>query len=198
MEKENIEEEELLKDNEENQSNSKDTKENVQTELETQSNEEQSSEDNQDSKLKELQDDLSEMKDKYLRLYSEFDNFRKRVAKEKLSLIESASEELLTDLLPVMDDFDRASKNTNDKTEAKVIKEGFDLIYTKFGKILKGKGLKEMDLKEGSDFDSDFHEAISQMPVEKKKLKGKIIDVVEKGYTLNDKVVRFAKVVVGN
>ncbi len=198
MEKEKMEEEELLSDKDTNQAESDQITENLKSEEANNSENSEVSEDSEDSKIKVLQDELSEMKDKYLRLYSEFDNYRKRVAKEKLNLIESASEELLTQLLPVLDDFDRAARNNNEKTEAKILKEGFDLIHNKFEKIVKSKGLKEMELKEGSNFDVEFHEAISQIPVEKKKLKGKIIDVVEKGYTLNDKVVRFAKVVIGN
>lgn len=161
-------------------------------------NDKSNNEKSKDSKLLEIQDELSEMKEKYLRLYSEFDNYRKRAAREKISLIESASGELIAELLPILDDFDRASKSNTDKTDPDALKEGFELIRDKFKKTLIRKGLQEMEISEGTEFDSELHEAISQVPVEKKKLKGKVIDVVEKGYTINEKVLRYAKVVVGN
>ncbi len=144
-------------------------------------------------------DEVAEMKDKYLRLYSEFENYRRRTAKEKLDLIGSASAELLTELLPVMDDFDRAAASANDeKADFKQLKEGFNLIRQKFNRVLTSKGLKEMECGQGADFDVELHEAITQIPAPTDKLKGKIVDVVEKGYTLNEKVIRFAKVVVGS
>lgn len=141
-------------------------------------------------------DELAEMKGKYVRLYSEFDNFRKRTNKEKLALIESANESLLKELLPVLDDFDRAAASA--EGEEGPLKEGFDLIYNKFKKVVENSGLTVMVIDQGTDFDADFHEAISQIPAPDEKLKGKIIDVVEKGYMLKEKVVRFAKVVVGS
>lgn len=147
--------------------------------------------------IEKLQAEVQEAKDKYLRLYSEFENFRRRTAKERLDLIKTANEDLMTSLLPVMDDFQRAQKALEESEDHKASKEGFDLIYNKFSNILKQKGLKPMEDKAGVAFDTDHHEAISQMPVEKKKMKGKIIDVVEKGYYLDEKVIRFAKVVIG-
>lgn len=147
--------------------------------------------------IEKLQAEVQEAKDKYLRLYSEFENFRRRTAKERLDLIKTANEDLMTSLLPVMDDFQRAQKALEESEDHKASKEGFDLIYNKFSNILKQKGLKPMEDKAGVPFDTDHHEAISQMPVEKKKMKGKIIDVVEKGYYLDEKVIRFAKVVIG-
>ncbi len=141
--------------------------------------------------------ELEEMKEKYLRLYSEFDNFRKRTAKEKLELIKTAHEDLIVELLPVIDDFERAQKHIEESDDHKASKEGFDLIYNKLINILSKKGLKPMDIKPGAEFDTEFHEAISQMPVEDEAMKGKIIDVVQKGYFLEDKVVRYAKVVIG-
>lgn len=144
-----------------------------------------------------LKAEVQEAKDKYLRLYSEFENFRRRTAKERLDLIKSATEDLMSALLPVMDDFERAKKALEESEDHKTSKEGFDLIYNKFSNILKQKGLKPMEDKAGSEFNTEFHEAISQMPVDKKKMKGKIIDVVEKGYYLDEKVIRFAKVVIG-
>lgn len=150
-----------------------------------------------DKEIQKLNTELQEAKDKYLRLYSEFENFRRRTAKERLELINSAHEDLMTALLPIMDDFERAQKALEESEDHKASKEGFDLIYNKFSNILKMKGLKPMIDKKGAEFNTEFHEAISQMPVEKKKLKGKIFDVVEKGYYLDEKVIRFAKVVLG-
>ena len=147
------------------------------------------------AELKKLQDDLAESKDKYLRLYSEFDNFRRRTAREKLDMIQTANETLLRSLLPVLDDFERAEKAFQ-AAESKEL-EGFLLIYNKFRKTLEQAGVKPMDLGQGSEFDSDNHEAISQVPSHDETLKGKIVDVVERGFLLNDKVIRHAKVVVG-
>lgn len=138
----------------------------------------------------------NEVNDKYLRIYSEFDNFRKRTMKEKADLISSANIQLIKDLLPILDDFERAI-TSNQKTEDKEgLKEGFQLIYNKMNNILKSKGLKPMEAK-GKPFDMDVHEAITNIPAENDEDKGKVIDVVEKGYFLNEKVVRYAKVVVG-
>ncbi len=147
------------------------------------------------SELQKVQDELAATKDKYLRLYSEFENFRRRTAKEKLELIQSANEKLVNDFLPVIDDFERAEKAFKESSSKEM--EGFLLIYTKFKKILDQAGVKLMEAK-GAAFDPDFHEAITQVPAPDESLKGKVIDVVEQGYLLNDKVIRFAKVVVGN
>jgi molecular chaperone GrpE len=143
-----------------------------------------------------LQQELDEQKDKYIRLYSEFDNFRRRTAKEKLELIQSANEQLLQKLLPVADDFDRAEKAFKDKTDKEL--EGFFLIANKFRKTLEQSGVKVMEINAQTEFNPDFHEAITQIPVPDASQKGKIVDVVERGYLLNDKVIRFAKVVVGS
>jgi len=151
--------------------------------------------DNQ-AELAKVQSELAEQKDKYLRLYSEFENFRRRTSKEKLELIQSANEQLIKALLPVADDFERAEKSFKG-TESKDM-EGFFLIYTKFKKTLDQYGVKVMEAGAGSEFNPDLHEAITQIPAPEEKLKGKIVDVVEKGYLLNDKVIRFAKVVVGS
>lgn len=150
----------------------------------------------QESSIEKLQSDLAEQKDKFIRLYSEFENFRRRTAKEKLDLIQSANEQLLKSLLPVLDDFDRAEKAFGERNEKEL--EGIFLIRSKFRKILEQAGVKPMDIQQGSDFDADFHDAITQVPAPEEKLKGKIVDVVESGYLLNDKVIRFAKVVVGS
>jgi len=151
--------------------------------------------DEQANETLKLQNDLAEQKDKYIRLYSEFENFRRRTSKEKLELIQSANERLLADLLPVADDFDRAEKSLKEKNDKDL--EGLFLIYNKFKKTMDQYGVKVMEIKQGSAFDADFHEAITQIPAPNESLKGKVIDVVEKGYLLNEKVIRFAKVVVG-
>ncbi|NJN25100.1 MAG: nucleotide exchange factor GrpE [Cyclobacteriaceae bacterium] len=147
--------------------------------------------------IEKLRAEVQESKDKYLRLYSEFENFRRRTAKEKLDLIKTANQDLMTALIPVIDDFERAQKALEESEDHTTSKEGFELIYNKFNNILKQKGLKAMQDETGSEFNTEFHEAISQVPVDKRDLKGKIIDVVEKGYYLDDKVIRFAKVVLG-
>ena len=139
---------------------------------------------------------VAEAKDKYLRLYSEFENFRRRTAKERIDLISTASKDLIVDLLPVLDDFERALK-TLEGDEHKSAREGMELIANKFQKTLDQKGLKEIEVKPGSDFDEELHEAITQIPAPTEDLAGKIVDVVEKGYLLGEKVIRFAKVVTG-
>lgn len=146
--------------------------------------------------LAKLTAELSEQKDKYIRLYSEFENFRRRTAKEKLEMIQGANEQLIQALLPVVDDFERAEKSLQETTNENL--EGFTLIHNKFKKTLDQYGVKEMEIKVGANFDADFHEAITQVPAPEEKLKGKVVDVVEKGYLLKEKVIRFAKVVVGS
>jgi molecular chaperone GrpE len=143
------------------------------------------------AELMKLKEEIAASKDKYLRLYSEFENFRRRTAKEKLEMVYSANEQLIKALLPVLDDFDRAEKNDKDA-------EGYKLIQSKFKKVLELYGVKIMDVKQGSAFDTDLHEAITQIPAPEPSLKGKIVDVVENGYLLGDKVIRFAKVVIGS
>jgi molecular chaperone GrpE len=135
----------------------------------------------------------AELKDKYLRLYSEFDNFRKRTAKEKIELIQTASEGLVVELISVLDDMQRAQANAAEGE----ISEGVMLIFAKLQNTLQAKGLKEMDAQ-GQTFDVDLHDCITQFAAPTDELKGKVIDVIEKGYYLKDKVIRFAKVVVGN
>jgi molecular chaperone GrpE len=143
------------------------------------------------------EDQLAVLNDKYLRLYSEFDNYRKRTNKEKLDLISTASAGVLKDMLGVLDDFERAIANNENVDDIAVLKEGFKLIYSKMKSILEAKGLKQMEAKH-TEFNADFHEAIANIPAPSDELKGKVIDDVEKGYFLNEKVIRFAKVVVGN
>ena len=143
-----------------------------------------------------LEDKFAELNDKYLRLYSEFENFRKRTIKEKSDLISSANASLIKDVLPVVDDFERAIVANEKVTDEKALKEGFDLIFNKLFRTLEGKGLKAIE-STGKAFDTTFHEAITEFPAAKNKDKGKVIDTAEKGYLLNNKVIRFAKVVVG-
>ena len=150
------------------------------------------------SKVDDLQKELNEAKDKYLRLYSEFENFRRRTAKEKLELVGTANEGLMHSLLPILDDLERADKSYSDEMEVKAMKEGVDLIHSKFKNVLEQKGIKKMEIEKGADFDTELHEAITQIPAPDETLKGKIIDVIENGYQLNDKVIRFAKVVTGS
>ncbi len=138
----------------------------------------------------------AELNNKYLRIHAEFDNYRKRTNKEKIDIIGNASASVLKDMIPVIDDFERAILNNKEVDDATSIKQGFELIYNKFVNTLKSRGLTPMD-SIGQDFNPDIHEAIANVPAPKKKQKGKVIDAVEKGYTLNDKVIRFAKVVVG-
>ncbi|GAB3545817.1 nucleotide exchange factor GrpE [Spirosoma fluminis] len=141
--------------------------------------------------------ELAELKDKYLRLYADFENFRRRTAKEKLELISNANEGLLQALIPVVDDFERAMQSMEQAEDVAALKEGVALIYTKLFKTLEGKGLKPMTSK-GEPFNADLHESVTQFPAPSDDLKGKVIDEVEKGYYLNDKVIRFAKVIVGS
>lgn len=157
----------------------------------------ETTEESENDELAALQKELQETKDKYLRQYSEFENFRKRTSKEKLDLVSTANEGLILALLPVMDDFERAQQSLESSDDIKALKEGFDLIHSKFQKILDQKGLKPIEAK-GESFDPELHEGISQMPVEDEKEKGKVIDEVEKGYYLGEKVIRYSKVVIGS
>lgn len=144
-----------------------------------------------------LQQDLATANDKYARLFAEFDNYKKRTSKEKIDLIQSASKDLLNKLLPVLDDFDRALAATQTTDDVASLREGIELVNHKFRKTLMQEGLKEMENLIGQPFDAEFQEAITAIPAPTEDLKNKVIDVVEKGYFLNDKVVRFAKVVIG-
>jgi len=138
----------------------------------------------------------NDLNDRFLRLHAEFDNYRKRSNREKVDLISSANAGLLKDLLPILDDFERGMTNNLESSDVSSVKEGFTLIFNKFKGIIESKGVKAMECK-NQVFDSEFHEAIVNLPVDDPELKGKIIEDIEKGYTLNDKVIRFAKVVVG-
>ncbi|UCH15844.1 MAG: nucleotide exchange factor GrpE [Bacteroidales bacterium] len=139
---------------------------------------------------------IKELTDKYLRLSAEFDNYRKRTLKEKIELTKSAGEELLKNILPVMDDFERGINTINNANDITAVKQGIDLIYAKFKDFLNQNGVREIEAKD-REFNIDYHEAVTKIPAAKKDLKGKVVDVVEKGYTLNDKVIRYSKVVIG-
>ncbi|MGV3598498.1 MAG: nucleotide exchange factor GrpE [Bacteroidota bacterium] len=143
-----------------------------------------------------LKAEIAELNDKYLRLYSEFDNMKRRNAKERIELMDTAGKDILLSFIPVVDDFERAQKAFENSTDIEAVKEGVTLIHTKFLNILSQKGVKVIESK-GQPFDVDYHEAITKIPAPTDDLKGKVVDEVEKGYTLKDKVIRFAKVVIG-
>ena len=163
---------------------------------ESQNDSNESKVDGQQEVLNKIQAELAEQKDKYLRLFAEFDNFKRRTAKERNDLIKTAGQEIIQDILPVLDDFHRAEKSFESATDIEQLKVGIRLIQDKFTKTLYNKGLKPME-SIGADFDADFHEAITEIPAPNEEMKGKVIDEVEKGYFLNDKIIRYAKVVVG-
>lgn len=142
-----------------------------------------------------LKDEIQAQKEKYMRLVAEFENYKKRTSKERLDLFKSANREVMQALLPVVDDFNRAIKNISSDDNDQL--KGIKLIHNKLNDTLKSQGLTEINVKEGDKFDADIHEAVTQVPAPKSELKGKIVDVVEKGYSLGDKILRFPKVVTG-
>jgi len=146
--------------------------------------------------LEKIQAELVELKDKYLRLFAEFDNYKRRTVKEKLDMMKTASQDMMEAILPVLDDFDRAKKMATDENSNEVFPEGIALVYEKFYSILKSKGLEPME-STGMVFDPETHEAIIEIPAPTEELKGKVIDTIEKGYKLQDKIIRYAKVIVG-
>lgn len=145
----------------------------------------------------QLTQDLAKEKDKFLRLFAEFENYKKRTSKERLELFKTANQEVLLAMLPVLDDFDRATVEIN-KSEDENLKKGVELIHEKLKSTLVSKGLEQVEIQAGDAFNADVAEAITQIPAPSDKLKGKIVDVIEKGYKLGDKIIRFPKVVVGN
>ena len=149
-----------------------------------------------EDEVEKLKQDVQDQKDKYLRLFAEFDNFRKRSARENLEIRQTAGKEVITSLLDVLDDCERAEKQLQSAENIDQIKEGVQLVFNKLRTTLQAKGLKPMQ-SINTDFDVEKHEAITEVPVQDEKLKGKVIDEVQKGYYLNDKIIRFAKVVVG-
>lgn len=184
--------------NSENESTEELNEENVAKET-TQNEEvtnEEIQEEPQKSELELAQDAAAAANDKYLRLYSEFDNFRKRTAKEKLDIIKSASEDVIKNMLPIVDDFQRAMTHNVEVQDPESLKQGFELIYNKLLKSLEAKGLTPIEAQ-GEVFNADIHEAITNIPAPSEDMKGKIVDVVEQGYYLGEKIIRFPKVVVG-
>ena len=145
----------------------------------------------------QLAQDLAKEKDKFLRLFAEFENYKKRTSKERIDLFKTANQEVLLAMLPVLDDFDRATVEIN-KSDDDNLKKGVELIHEKLKSTLVAKGLEQVEVKAGDAFNADFAEAITQIPAPSEKLKGKIVDVIEKGYKLGDKIIRFPKVVIGN
>ena len=182
---------------EENVENQEEINNEVETNEEVNLEEEEMEEVPELSDLEQKEEELSAANEKFLRLYSEFDNFRRRTAKEKIALTKTAGQDIIKDLLTVLDDFQRAIDNNDKVEDIEAVKEGFKLIQHKFSHILETKGLKSMDSL-GEVFDVDKHEALTQIPAPSKKKKGTVVDVIEPGYLLGDKVIRFAKVVVGN
>ena len=144
-----------------------------------------------------LEEQLAQQRDQYIRLYAEFENYKRRTQKEKLDFAQYANQNMMTSMLAILDDFERALKEISKSGDSENLK-GIELIYNKFKNALIEKGLKSVEVKAGDDFNVDFHEAITQIPAPSDELKGKIVDVVETGYQLHDKVIRFAKVVIGN
>lgn len=190
-EKNNPQEEEVLKNKEVVEEETR-TEESQQEEVQV---EEPTIEAQLANQLAEAQTCIEEQKDKYLRLSAEFDNYRKRTLKEKAELIKNGGEKILTAILPILDDFERALKNLEASEETKAMREGVELIVNKFHKVLSQEGLQVIET-EGKDFDTDFCEAIALVPAPSEDQKGKILDCVQTGYMLNEKVIRHAKVVV--
>lgn len=159
-------------------------------------NEEGNEGDSQENVVKELENQIGELKDKYLRLFAEFENYKKRTAKEKLEMISSAGKNTIVSLLPVLDDFERAKMASDAENSTETFSEGVNLVYNKFQQTLNNQGLRPIEIEDGK-FDPEYHEAITEIPAPTEELKGKVLDVVEKGYFMGDKVIRYAKVVVG-
>ncbi len=145
-----------------------------------------------------LKNELGAAKDKYLRLFAEFENFRRRTAKERLDLIKTAGEGVISELIPVVDDFERSLQIFKDNEAVAPMYEGIQLVHGKLTKALAQKGLKPMEVEVGNDFDPEYHEAVVQTPAPSEELKGKVVDVIDRGYFLGDKVLRYAKVVIGS
>ena len=152
--------------------------------------------DNMEQEIENLKRQVEEQKDKFLRLFAEFDNYKKRLAKERLELFSMAGKDIILEILPVADDIERAVKASIEADEVETVREGLGLIADKFKKVLEKRGVRPIDAI-GSVFDVEKHEAITEIPVQSEEMKGKIVDEIEKGYMMNDKIIRFSKVVVG-
>ncbi|MCC4214490.1 nucleotide exchange factor GrpE [Leeuwenhoekiella parthenopeia] len=187
----------MSSENKEEIINEHDDNQTVETQAEEQ--EAQGETDQQESEadeLKRYKEELEKEKDKFLRLFADFENYKRRTGKERIEMFKTAGQEVMQAMLPVLDDFDRAMVEI-EKAKDKNLKKGVDLISNKLRETLKAKGLKQMEVKAGDVFDAEIHEAITQIPAPKDDLKGKVVDVVEKGYQLGDKIIRYPKVVVG-
>jgi molecular chaperone GrpE len=182
---ENTDQKEILDENESITNETPETEESTEASPEIELSEEE-----------KLKAEASDWNNKYLRLYAEFDNFKRRTSKERLELLQMAGKDVIVDMLTVLDDFERAQKSMETATDIDAVKEGVNLIHVKLKNLLASKGLKEMNAK-GAEFDADVHEGITNIPSPTDDLKGKVIDELEKGYYLNDKVIRFAKVIIG-
>ncbi len=186
--------ENIKKSAEVNEKTQQDTEETVDTQEQTQ--EDNTEEPTEEDKIKQYEEQIAELKDKYLRQAAEFDNYRKRIIKEKSELILNGGENVINSLLPVIDDFERALVNIEKSEDTETLKTGVELIYQKLLKALEANGLKAIETN-NADFDTDFHEAVAMIPAPSDDFKGKVVDCVQKGYKLNDKVIRHAKVAVG-
>lgn len=175
--------------------NTEDVKDQVEEVLDTPVEEAESKTEEVDAET-QLKEELEKEKDKFLRLFAEFENYKKRTSKERIELFKTASQDVIQSMLPVLDDFDRGMKEI-EKSEDKDLIKGVELIHNKLKETLKSKGLSEVEVAAGDAFNADDHEAITQIPAPSEDLKGKIVDVIEKGYKLGDKVIRFPKVVTG-
>lgn len=188
---------------EENQTTENTDQKDILDEQEALNNEVENTEENADatanaelSEEEKLKAEAPEWNNKYLRLYAEFDNFKRRTSKERLDLMQMAGKDIIVDLLTVLDDFERAQKSMETASDIEAVKEGVNLIHHKLKNLLNSKGLKEMNAV-GAEFDADIHEGITNVPAPSEDLKGKVLEEIEKGYYLNDKVIRYAKVIIG-
>lgn len=192
LEDQELEKQEIIDHESESQTQQTDREQDAQTEQE-----EDTAAETPLSEEEELKKSLANEQDKFLRLFAEFENYKKRTSKERMDLFKTANQEVIVAMLPVVDDFERALKELS-KDESSDLFKGVSLIQNKFWGVLKNKGLEEVAVKAGDVFDSELHDAITQIPAPDKKMKGKIIDVIEKGFQLGDKIIRHPKVVVGN
>ena len=177
--------------------NKKEVQEEINTDATAQVAEQEEKKAPSKSKEELLSEELNQEKDKFLRLFAEFENYKKRTAKERIELFKTASQDVMTALLPVLDDFERALTHIEEDKEAEELRKGVFLIYQKLLNTLKQEGLVVIEVKKGEVFDAEQHQAVTQIPSPSDDLKGKVIDVVEKGYKLGEKVIRFPKVVIG-
>ncbi|GET31049.1 nucleotide exchange factor GrpE [Prolixibacter sp. SD074] len=193
-----MEEQEVTKDNssEGNEVSTAEKEQQSEEKHEDKKDNKKSKKDKDADKIAALEKQIEQMNDKYLRLSAEFDNYRRRTLKEKMELTKTAGESILTNILPVIDDFERAIGSMEQGLDENAVKDGLLLIYSKFKDFLNQNGIKEIEAN-GTEFDTDLHEALTKIPAPSEELKGKVVDVIQKGYVLNEKVIRFAKVVVG-